>query len=90
MLAATTSSVVPVTEPRPAITNLLALISLSIVREAHPEWVTESVATRADELSVSAERISRLKAVLMPRFEELVAQASRRGGHPFRWRISFA
>lgn len=90
MLAATTSSVDPVAEPRPAITNLLALISLAIVRQDHPEWTTASVATRADALSVSSERISRLKAVLIPRLEELVAQASQRGRHPFRWRTSFA
>lgn len=76
---------------RPSSTKkLLALVSLAIVREEHPEWVTASVAARARETSVSAEHISRLKAVLTPQFEELVDQASRRGRRPFRWRTSFA
>lgn len=66
------------------VTNLLVLVSLGIVREEHPEWVTGSVGTRADELSVSSERISRLKANLVPQFKALVERACRRGRPPFR------
>jgi hypothetical protein len=70
--------------------KLLALVSLAIVREDHPEWVTASVAARAREVSVSAEHISRLKAALTSQFEELIDRVSRRGRRPFRWRTSFA
>jgi hypothetical protein len=64
--------------------NLLVLVSLGIVRDEHPEWVTGSVATRANELSVSSERISRLKADLVPQLKVLVERACRRGRRPFR------
>lgn len=68
----------------PSLVNLLVLVSLSIVRDEHPEWVMGSVATRANELSVSAERVSRLKADLVPQLKVLVERSCRRGRRPFR------
>ena len=84
MISALTSSVDPATELRPPVTNFLSLIALAILRESHPEWTTASVATRARELSIPPERVSRGKAALVPHFEELAAGFSRRGRRPFR------
>ena len=83
MTLATTSSGDFAVPPSPT-KDLVALVSLAIVRDTHPDWTTASVATRAGELSISPERISRLKAVLMTQIEELVVKASRRGPRPFR------
>lgn len=65
-------------------TPLLALVSLAIIREVHPEWTTASVAARAHELSISPERISRVKSAVKSQFEELVAVVSRRGRRSLR------
>lgn len=84
MSSATTSSVDSAITPS-LTKDLVALISLAIVRETHPDWTTESVATRAAALSVQPERVSRLKTAVMPRLEEWVEKATRRGPRPFRW-----
>lgn len=85
MSSATTSSADSVIEPRPTtVTPLLALVSLALIREVHPEWTTASVAARAQELSISAERISRVKSAVKSQFEELVAVVSRRGRRSLR------
>lgn len=85
MSSAKTSSVDPAIKLSPTtVTPMLALVSLSIVRERYPDWTTESVATRARELSISAERVSRVKAAVKARFEELVNVAGSPGRRTFR------
>jgi len=86
LLSVPTSSVDSAVEPSSTTTtsDLVLLVSLAIVRETHPEWTTATVATCAGELSISAERISRIKTKVMPRLTELVAAASQPGRRPFR------
>jgi transposase InsO family protein len=66
---------VPAVPPSP----LLALVSASIVHSFSPSWLSRPVCHLADELHLRADRVSRLKASLLGRFEALLDRVLKPG-----------
>lgn len=73
-------SVSPHPTPKPSL--LLGLVGATIAGAFDHRWLAKPVVTLADEHSVSAERVSRLRARLQADFEEAVSDATRRGRPP--------
>ncbi len=60
-------------------TRMLALIAALIVKRFDPSWLSAPVRELAGPDGPSMERLSRLKASLLPKFEKLLTQATHRG-----------
>lgn len=67
------------TAAAPSSRTLFDLVTFDLLRESHPDWTVGTVAQRCQEEGVSAQRVSRLAAVLRARFEEVVRRATQRG-----------
>jgi len=66
--------------PKP--TSLLALVALCIVKRLKPAWTVIEIQDAAAELSLSAERVSRIATRAVALFEPIVASLTRRGRPP--------
>jgi hypothetical protein len=66
--------------PKP--TALLALVALCIVKRLKPAWTVIEIQEAAAELSLSAERVSRVATRAVALFEPIVAKLTRRGRPP--------
>ena len=61
---------------------MLALVALCIVRRLKPAWTVIEIHDAAAELSLSAERVSRIATRAVALFEPIVATLTRRGRPP--------
>jgi hypothetical protein len=69
------SSDAPTLSPSP----LLALVAASVVHSFSPSWLARPVSSLAEELHLRADRVSRLKRMLLRLFESLLDRALERG-----------
>jgi hypothetical protein len=69
------SSDAPTLSPSP----LLALVAASVVHSFSPSWLARPVSSLAEELHLRADRVSRLKRILLRLFESLLDRALERG-----------
>lgn len=70
------------TERTPRPSEPLALLAALIVRQRDPSWLAAPVSHLASPEAPSPERLSRLKARLLPEFEALLEDAMKRGRPP--------
>lgn len=69
----------PESSPPP---ELLALVAASILADHAPAWLTDPVGPLAEAVGVSPSQVSRLKARILPAWNEAMARATRRGRPP--------
>ncbi len=76
------ASAQPAPSPKGRPRILVALVAAAIVASVRRDWLSAPVATLAEEVSVSACRVSRAKSKVEPAFEAALQRATMRGRPP--------